>query len=745
MARSTRLILIALAALVVLILVVVISLPLFLNADSFRTKIESTLSKSLNRKVTIGKLDLSIWSGGLVAENATVSDDPAFSSSPFIQAASVKIGVQILPLIFHRQVLVRSFTLQSPKIQLLRAANGTWNYSSIGSNASKTSADADTRQTFPDLTVGEITVDNGQITVGSGPAGAAASAPARVYEQVNLNVKDFGFANSFPFTASAHLPADGTLSISGKAGPINQQDASATPFSGHLEMKHIDPLAAGFVDTADGITGLVDSLILDASWSGQQMHVTKLLVANPHLTVMRSNTPAPPKPANAEGTTMLQSLSVDDAQITNGSLTLGTQGQAGAPAVYQQLNAHITNLNAKSISPFDLSAHLPGGGTLAANGKAGPYNAQDAASTPLDAHIDLKHFELGTAGLLPPDAGISGLADLTAQIQSNGQTLTAAGTTNIANIKLAKNGQPSGKPVQVQFNVTQNQPAKTGQIQQAVIKIGAAIINIAGTYQTSGPTTALNLKVTGNGVPINEIEAFLPALGVHLPQGSRLQGGSVTTALNVTGSSANPIISGPVSVANTQLAGFDLGSKLQTLSQLTGGKIGSATGSGTTIRSLSMNVQVAGGNIRTDKVALDVAGVGTASGAGTVAASGALNYNMVLKLTGLISSSGTSSAAPSSAGGVAGLAGALSGFIPGGAGGAAAGLGGIGGLASAALKNGIPVAIGGTTSNPTFSPNLSHLASGIGASAAQGLLKGKGQNTNGNPLGNALGGLLGKH
>jgi hypothetical protein len=210
------------------------------------------------------------------------------------------------------------------------------------------------------------------------------------------------------------------------------------------------------------------------------------------------------------------------------------------------------------------------------------------------------------------------------------------------------------------------------------------------------------------------------------------------------------VVSGPVRLNNTQLAGFDLGSKLQTLSQLTGGKIGSATGSGTNIRSLSMNIREAGGGIQTDNIALDVAGVGTATGAGSVSAAGALNYNVILKLTGLVAgSSGSNAPAASAGGGRAALLGGLAGMIPGGAGGAAGGLGSIGGLAGGILRNGIPVAIGGTTSNPTFSPNLAGLASGVGASAGQGLLKGK---TNGkqngtqsNPLGDALGGLLNRH
>jgi AsmA protein len=750
MGRLPRFVLIALGAVVALVLLVAVCLPLFLNADSFRTKIESTLTKSLGRKVSIGKLELSVWSGGLIATNASVADDPAFSTQPFIQADSVKIGVEILPLILSKQLHIRGFSLVSPKVQLLRAANGTWNYSTIGKSA-PTAQDAETKQTFPDLTVGHVTVENGRFTVGTQPAaGAPAAAPARVYDQVNLEVKDFGFRNSFPFTVSAHLPGDGTVNLSGTAGPINQQDASATPFSGNLELKHIDPLAAGFVDASDGVTGLVNDMVLDASWNGQQMHVTKLEVDSPNLTVVRSNAPKPPTPAgaNPEGTTMLENLSVDSAQIKNGSVTLKTTGQPGA-AVYQQLNAQISDVTPKTSSPFTVSGQLPGGGSMSANGKVGPFNQANNAATPLDAQVTLKHVELGSSGLLPPDAGIGGTADLQAQVQSNGQTLNATGTTQIAGIKLAKDGQPSAKPVQVQFAIAQNEQAMTGEVQKATFTVGRAVINTSGTYQSSGPTTAINLKVNGDGVPIDEIVAFLPALGVRLPQGSQLKGGTLTTALTVSGSSANPVISGPVRLNNTQLAGFDLGSKLQTLSQLTGGRMGSATGSGTNIRSLSMNIREAGGGIQTDNVALDVAGVGTATGAGSVSAAGALNYNVVLKLTGLAGgASGSNAPAASGAGGKAALLGGLAGMIPGGAGGAA-GLGSIGGLAGGLLKNGIPVAIGGTTSNPTFTPNMRGLAAGVGAGAGQQLLNGKGNSkqngTQSNPLGNALGGLLNRH
>jgi hypothetical protein len=73
----------------------------------------------------------------------------------------------------------------------------------------------------------------------------------------------------------------------------------------------------------------------------------------------------------------------------------------------------------------------------------------------------------------------------------------------------------------------------------------------------------------------------------------------------------------------------------------------------------------------------------------------------------------------------------------------------VSGIAGAVLKNGIPVAIGGTTSNPTFAPNLRGVAAGVGASAGQQLLNGKGNSkqkgNQSNPLGNALGGFLNRH
>ncbi|GGA61725.1 hypothetical protein GCM10011507_11590 [Edaphobacter acidisoli] len=568
MALPRRPILIAIGSIIVLIILAILSVPLFLNADSFRARIETALTNSLGRKVTLGKLNLSILSGSLEAQDATIADDPAFSSQPFLHASSLKINVDVIPLVFHHQLHIEGFDLDSPGITLIRAANGTWNYSTIGGAQQSTSANQQSSSLIPNLTVGHIAITNGKMTVDTQSSPGAPAIPPHTYDQLNLKVTNFAFDKSFPFTASAHVPGDGNISLNGNAGPVDPRDASVTPFT-------------------------------------------------------------------VQGT--------------------------------------------------------------------------------------LKHIDLASSGVVPPDTGISGLADVDLKANSNGQILNADVTATAQNLQLAKNGSPSPKPVNVQLTVAQNVRALTGQIQKGTITIGKAVVNIAGTYQTSGSTTALNIQINGQSMPIDELQAFLPSVGVHLPSGSHLQGGTLTTTLAVTGSTAAPFLNGPVRVDNTSLAGFDLNSKLGPITKLTGAKSGSAT----SIRSFSTNIHVEGGNIRTDNLTLDVPSLGTASGAGTVSATGALNYNIVVKPT-LFSGSSQ----PASGGGIAGqLLGA-------------ANVGGIGGVAGNALKNGVPVAIGGTTSNPTFSPNMNNLLRNGAGNAIQSLTK---PSTTNSPLSNALGGLFGKH
>ena len=120
---------------VAILLLIVIALPFLINVNSFRPKLESALTEALGREVKVGNLSLSILSGSVSAEDLSIADDPAFSKDPFIRAKSLKVGVEVMPLIFSKTLHVTDITLDKPEIALLRDASGKWNFSSLGNKS----------------------------------------------------------------------------------------------------------------------------------------------------------------------------------------------------------------------------------------------------------------------------------------------------------------------------------------------------------------------------------------------------------------------------------------------------------------------------------------------------------------------------------------------------------------------------------------------------------------------------------
>src|SRR5579871_5305233 len=122
-----------LAVVFVLIIVAGVAASFLLDANRFKPELESELSQSLGRQVKVGNLQLSLWNGSVSAADLTISDDPAFGSTPFIRAKSLQVGAELMPLIMSRQLNVTGITIDEPQIDLLQSPSGTWNFSTIGS------------------------------------------------------------------------------------------------------------------------------------------------------------------------------------------------------------------------------------------------------------------------------------------------------------------------------------------------------------------------------------------------------------------------------------------------------------------------------------------------------------------------------------------------------------------------------------------------------------------------------------
>jgi AsmA protein len=402
-------------------------------------------------------------------------------------------------------------------------------------------------------------------------------------------------------------------------------------------------------------------------------------------------------------------LTVEKLAISNGKITVGKVGSHAKPLVYQDVNVEASNLSNTAPFPFEFSAKDPANGVVKVSGKAGPIDQEDTSLTPLNAKIEVQHLDLGASGgLLGTASGVGGLLDFNGTLNSDGHQLTSKGTVKTSKLKLAANGAPSSVPVNVDYDTVYELKRQSGTLQQGDVHIGKALARLTGAYNTAGEEATLQMKLNGQAMPVSDLEGALPAVGVTLPSGAKLQSGTLEADLAISGPVNRLVIVGPVNLSNAKLAGYNLKSKLGALGSFAG--LG-GSGSDTEIQTLSTNLHQDPQGTHAQNLVIVVPSIGTITGDGNVSASGQLNCKMVAKLSG---------------GG--GAMGAVSQFSK---------------LGGSQSSSGIPFRIEGTTSNPIFVPDVAGMAGGLAKSQLGGLTSGAG-GTPADQASGALGGLLGK-
>jgi AsmA protein len=266
MSRTLRNVLIVVGVLVVILVVV----PFLIPVNRFRPTIEEKASAALGRKVQVGDLSLSLLGGALTAKDLSIGDDPKFSASPFLTAKSLSVGVEMMPLIFSKQLNVTGISIDEPQVTLLKNPAGDWNYSSIGSSGPDGAARPDAKQaptrspggsSAPDISVKKLELKNGKIILGT------TKSPKRTtYDKVNLTASDFSLNSKFPVTLTADLPGGGDMKLAGTVGPMDKSDATLTPVEAKLHVSNLNLATTGFLDPALGLGGLVD---LDTTLANQ--------------------------------------------------------------------------------------------------------------------------------------------------------------------------------------------------------------------------------------------------------------------------------------------------------------------------------------------------------------------------------------------------------------------------------------------------------------------------------------------
>jgi AsmA protein len=427
MKRILRIVAIVVAVLIVLL----VAVPFLIPVDKFRPTIEEKASQALGRNVQFGNLSLSLFSGSLSAETLSIGDDPKFSKSPFLTAKSLKVGVEIIPLIFSKTLNVTGITIDSPEVTLLHNSAGDWYYSSLGGASAKSSKSA----TSPaDLSVQKFSLKDGRIIVGS-----TSSQKRSTYDHVSIVASNFSMTSKFPVTVTADLPSGGKFKLDGTAGPIDQEDASLTPLNAKLDITSLDLASTGFVDSSAGLGGLLD---LNADLSSQNGEAeTKGSVKISKALFIAGGSPAG-VPVTVDFDTKYN-LRKNTGVLNPSTLKIGSAAAHLTGTYNTTGEATVVNikLDAKDMPAKDLQAFLPALGIILPKGtslQTGSLNANLNLTGPLNKLITTGNVGLFNGKLAGFDLGskMSSIASL-AGIKS-GKDLDIEKLTT--NLRMAPNG-----------------------------------------------------------------------------------------------------------------------------------------------------------------------------------------------------------------------------------------------------------------------------------------------------------------
>ncbi len=369
----------------------------------------------------------------------------------------------------------------------------------------------------------------------------------------------------------------------------------------------------------------------------RKLIVTDLNIDQPEIALVQSprgdwnfsTLGAKSKPASASapatsGARMPLNLSVQLVKITNGQLTLRRTIGHWKPLVLEQVNIELHDFSSTSAFPFLLSAQVRGGGVLKLDGKAGPLNPADSAMTPVTLNLNVTGLDLARSGMNDFAPDISGLVSFNGKGDSDGVHMQMTGTLKAEHLKVAKNGSPAGRPVELDFSVQHDLRTHAGTVRQGDVHIGRALAHLTGSYAEQGESMVLSMKLAGPDMPVPELEAMLPAVGVVLPTGTSLQGGTASVELSMNGPADRLVTAGSLSVNNTRLVGFDLSQKMSSIERLAGIKAGPDTD----IQTLSADVRTSPEGTHAQDMRLVVPAIGELTGAGTVSPANELDFKM---------------------------------------------------------------------------------------------------------------------
>lgn len=226
---------IVVGALIVLIVLALLIVPNFVDVQKYKPQIEQRVAEATGRPFNIGgelKLSLFPWAG-LSFSDLHLGNPPGFAEKDFISVKSFDVKVKLFPLVF-KNVQVKRFVMEGPRIVLERAKDGRGSWEGIGKPSAKVPAKPLEKKEKPSeerhkegiplkgLAVGDFSISDGSLLWIDHANGARQELKG-----LTLRLQDVSLEQPIRISLSALLD-NRPLSLKGKMGPLGKDPGKGT-------------------------------------------------------------------------------------------------------------------------------------------------------------------------------------------------------------------------------------------------------------------------------------------------------------------------------------------------------------------------------------------------------------------------------------------------------------------------------------------------------------------------------------
>jgi uncharacterized protein involved in outer membrane biogenesis len=199
--------------------------------------------QAFGRKISMDRIEVTLWPLGARLKNFAIADDPAFSAEDFLHAKDFQLELRLLPL-FIGQFRPKRISLESPSITIVRDAAGRYNFpwtdrkqGNDSTRAGKIKNGAPEKQNNQLLLMSSLNISHGTLHYRDLRAGSDL-----VVSQIVLKISELQENQPFEFQLEAAvMAAKPNLQFKSEIGPMAEgRNYRDVRLDGEINAKDLD-------------------------------------------------------------------------------------------------------------------------------------------------------------------------------------------------------------------------------------------------------------------------------------------------------------------------------------------------------------------------------------------------------------------------------------------------------------------------------------------------------------------------